>query len=234
MNQKVLFNKLNFLCNKDKNFLPTGTSQILADCAIKLIKNKKVKVLDFGCGIGVVGISIFKKKKINTILYASDISKNSVEYCKLNAKKHKIKICAKSGSLFDPWKEHKFDLIINDISGISQEISKISPWFKNVSCESGADGSILTNKVISQSKNFLNEGGKLVFPIISLSNKRKILAHAKRKFKKITLMSSQNWPMPKEFYKHKKLLTRLKKKKFIDFQEKFGILTFSTDVYLIQ
>ena len=47
-------------------------------------------------------------------------------------------------------------------------------------------------------------------------------------------MSSQNWPMPKEFYKHKKLLTRLKKKKFIDFQEKFGILTFSTDVYLIQ
>ena len=234
MNHKVLFNKLEFLCNKKKNFLPTGTSQILADCAIKLISNKNKKVLDFGCGIGVVGISIFKKKKIKSILYASDISKNSVEFCKLNAEKHKIKINAKSGTLFEPWKDHKFDLIINDISGISQEISKISPWFKNVSCESGIDGSILTNKVITQGKKFLNKKGKIIFPIISLANKKKILLHAKKKFKKITLLSSQTWPMPKEFYKHKKLLSRLKKKKFIDFQEKFGILTFSTEVYLIQ
>ena len=181
MHQKVFFNKLEFYCNKKKNFLPTGTSQILANCAIKLINNKDAKILDFGCGIGVVGISIFKKKKIKNILYASDISKSSVEFCKLNAKKHKIKISAKSGSLFEPWKDYKFDLIINDISGISQEISKISPWFENVSCESGADGSILTNKVISQSKKFLKNKGKLVLPIISLANKSKILLHAKKK-----------------------------------------------------
>ena len=63
MYQKVFFNKLEFYLKKKKNFFPTGTSQILADCAIKLVNNRDIKILDFGCGIGVVGISIFKKKK---------------------------------------------------------------------------------------------------------------------------------------------------------------------------
>ena len=38
--------------------------------------------------------------------------------------------------------------------------------------------------------------------------------------------------MPKEFYKNKKVLFNLKKKKLIDFEERFGILTFTTDIFL--
>ena len=114
MYQKIFFNKLESYLKKKKNFFPTGTSQILADCAIKLVNNRDIKILDFGCGIGVVGISIFKKKKIKNILYASDISKSSIELCKLNAKKHKInKVSRRLKALSHPDRLKIVSLLIN-------------------------------------------------------------------------------------------------------------------------
>ena len=43
---------------------------------------------------------------------------------------------------------------------------------------------------------------------------------------------SIDWPLPKIFYNNKKLLQKLKEKNIIFFQEKFGILIASTDVYV--
>ena len=37
--------------------------------------------------------------------------------------------------------------------------------------------------------------------------------------------------MPEEFNKHRKLLDELKKNNSIDFNERFGILTFTTEIY---
>ena len=148
---------------------------MLVDTASKFIKQNK-KVLDFGCGIGVVGITIFKKNKIKGILYASDISKNSINLAKLNAAKHKISIVANAGNLFEPWKGEKFDIILNDISGISQKIAKFSPWFKNISCETGEDGTRLTIKIITEAKKYLNTNGAIIFPVLSLSDKKKLLS----------------------------------------------------------
>ena len=39
-------------------------------------------------------------------------------------------ILYKSGDCFEPWSGQKFDLIINDVSGISSRVSKISPGLK--------------------------------------------------------------------------------------------------------
>ena len=52
-------------------------------------------------------------------LYSSDISLNAIKYCNINTKNHKIKNDIRQGTLFEPWQNEKFDLIINDISGIS-------------------------------------------------------------------------------------------------------------------
>ncbi len=38
----------------------------------------------------------------------------------------------------------------------AEEVAKISPWFKDVSCKSGKDGTKLTMKIIKESKKFLS------------------------------------------------------------------------------
>ena len=62
----------------------------------------------------------------------------------------KLEVCLKFG-------KKKFNFIINDISGISEDVAKISPWFKNVSCKSGKDGTKLTIKVIKDSKKLFKK-----------------------------------------------------------------------------
>ena len=75
--------------------------------------------------------------------------------------------------------------------------------------------------------------GKLFFPIISLSNEKKILSTAKRNFVNLEKLFSREWPLPKTMYSKKKTLYSLKKKKVINFQEKLGIIIFKTDIYMV-
>ena len=67
--------KLNFSINK-KVFVPTGTSQVLIKAAKKVIKHKK-KILDLGCGSGIVGITLAKHLNLKSKIFFSDISKHA-------------------------------------------------------------------------------------------------------------------------------------------------------------
>mgnify|MGYP001158952779 FL=1 len=104
-------------------------------------------------------------------MYFSDLSKKATENTKINLKKNNAKGVVKSGSLFDPWDKHIFDLIINDVSAISSELIKISPWFKNIPCRTSKDGTELTIKFINQLTKYTDKNSVIFFPVLSLSNK---------------------------------------------------------------
>ena len=215
-----------------KVFTPNGTSDLLVLCAIKSMK-KKCDFLDLGCVTGYVGLNVAKNIKYKNNYFFSDISKKTVNLCKKNAKKNKIIINAKSGGLFKPWTKKKFDIIVESVSGIAKKVAKISPWYKNgIPCDCGEDGSILVSKILKESKKYLKAKGKLIFPVVTLSNKKRIIKTAKKYFKTVKLMESKDWPLPKSMYVHKKLLFKLRDKGLISFKTKYGLILYSSEIYI--
>ncbi|OGC22606.1 hypothetical protein A3J90_07005 [candidate division WOR-1 bacterium RIFOXYC2_FULL_37_10] len=212
-------------------FTPTGTTKVLFKAVLEKI-NKPEKMLDLGCGCGVMGIALQQVGLVKELLYASDLSEAAVVCTLENASKYKCPIVAKTGSLFNPWLGEKFDYIVDDVSGISDEIAKISPWFANVPCNSGLDGSSLVVQVIEEASNYLTPGGRLFFPIISFSNVDKIKSIAQRNFKHVERVAHEEWPLPKEMMKHIPLLRNLQAKGCVQITEKFGLVLWYTDVYI--
>ena len=216
----------------DKNcFIPTSTSDFLIKFSSRYI-SKESNLLDLGCGIGIVGISLFKMNLIKK-LYSSDISIPATKMCKINSKNHNIENDVRSGSVFEPWKDMKFDNIVDDVSGISEHIADISPWFSNVACDSGPDGTDLTIKILEEASEYLNDKGQLFFPVISLSNHEKIIRTAKSIFSNVERISSNKWFIPDEIsINHNSLIHKLKNSGHIDFEEKFGKKVAFTNIYL--
>jgi hypothetical protein len=124
-----------------------------------------------------------------------------------------------------------FDYIIDDVSGISEEIAKISPWFQNVPCASGLDGTDLVIDVLKHAPLYLKKNGKIFFPVLSLSNTKKILNAAYKNFKNVKLLARKNWILPSEMLPHLETIRSLAMKNVIQVEEKFGMVLWYTEIY---
>ena len=231
-NNSNFFEKtVNNLYLDKKVFTPNLTTKLSYEVSINHIK-KNFKVLDLGCGSGILGILI-KKKYQNIKLFSSDIDQNAVKFTKKNLKKNNIKGDVRESNLFGNWKKMKFDYIINDVSGISNKIAIKSPWFKKiVPCDTGLDGTKLSSEILEQSKKYLKKKGIIQIPLISLSNIPKTIALAKKNFKYVETKKTMNWFLPDDLTFLKKDLFLLKKKKHIFFQEKFGKMICYTSIMI--
>lgn len=222
-----------FSINLEKNnkvFTPTGTSKVLVEAIIQNVKDKK-KILDLGCGCGAIGLSLFKNNIVKEPIYASDISEEAIKDFITNAEKYKCESVVRKSHLLNEWKNEKFEMIVCDVSAISEEVAKFSEWFDVTSCKTGIDGSRLMIEIFDKIENYIQKPGHFYFPIISLSNVEFIKKYSASKFNKIKKIKRFNWPLPEKMIKHKKKLLELKEKKFIDFKEVLGVIICYTDVY---
>jgi len=133
--------------------------------------------------------------------------------------------------LLNEWEEGQFEMIVCDVSAISEEVAKFSNWFDVTSCKTGADGSVLMKEIFENVEKYIKKPGHFYFPIISLSNVDLIKEYSFSKFKNIKKIKRFNWPLPEEMLKHFKTLKELKEKKFVDFKEVLGMVICYTDVY---
>ena len=230
--------KIKFKYSKDNDFdlfldrstfEPTFTTNLIIESVLKNL-SKNSTILDLGCGSGVVGIVINELSKFKHSFFASDIFETVKDVVSKNANLNNVKIKIEQSDTFSSW-NRRFDCIIDDISGISSEVAKLSPWFENIACDSGIGGDILTNKVLRQAPSYLENDGLFFFPVISLSNSSSILNKARENFKNLELVSSKDWPLPSSMANNLSALNDLRDLGHISFEEKFGILVASTSIY---
>ncbi|MCP4336344.1 MAG: peptide chain release factor N(5)-glutamine methyltransferase [Mycoplasma sp.] len=149
--------------NKDV-LIPRYETEELVLLASKYIDSNK-KVLDLCSGSGYIALAI--KKMTNANVYASDISKESIEQIKINAKRNKLDIKIFQSDLFNNINE-KFDLIISNPPYIpkNNKLDKsVTLYEPSISLFGGEDGNEFYKKICNQYKKFLNKNGKIFFEI---------------------------------------------------------------------
>lgn len=155
-------------------FRPTATSRVLAQASVAELGEGK-KVLDLGCGSGIVGLHLAVSGGSKIRLSMSDVSPDATFLAAQNANTLKVLADVKTGSVFDPWADECFDLVVSDVSGVIPEIGEALGWFQDVPNASGSEGVGLAAKVIRQAPRHLTHDGILMLPIISLSNERHLV-----------------------------------------------------------
>ncbi|WP_459994663.1 class I SAM-dependent methyltransferase [Marinitoga arctica] len=117
------------------------------------------KILDIGCGYGVIGITL-KKEYPHIDIYMSDINNRAVEFSKINAKDNNIFADIRQGYLFEPWKNEKFDQIISNppiVAGKKVWMNLIEGAFEHLNSEGSLQLVAFHNKGGSRIKDYMKK-----------------------------------------------------------------------------
>ena len=212
-------------------FQPTTCTQILAE---QMVNIKGKTVLDLGCGAGPIAITaaLSGAKKV----YAVDIMEEACQATFINSKLNGVagRVDVRQGNLFEPLKGLTFDVIVNDVSGMAEEVSRISPWYPEPIPTGGPDGTVPTVRMLRESTIYLNDGGYLLFPLISLACSEKILTVAYEVYgNKVKKVVSKMIPFCKELHRNMELLVRLKNEGVIHFIHKRSHYLWNLEIYRI-
>ena len=168
--KKKYFWKYQFSVNKDV-LIPRPDTEVLIEEVLKLTKNKdNLNLLDVGVGSGCILISILKDKK-NFYGTGIDISKKSLDTCKINAKNlgviNRLKLFK---SDIDNFHFRKYDLIISNPPYIKK--NKLKYLEKDVigfepkqALDGGIEGLSEISKVINRSSELIKKNGFLILEI---------------------------------------------------------------------
>ena len=216
-------------------FLPTSTTTVLLRAARRGIGPPPRSVLDLGCGCGIVAVVLAKHLAPGTAIHASDVSPAAVQLTQGNARRHGVAIDCRCGSLFEPWRDQRFDLIADDVAGVAEPLDRLSGWYPEaVPSGAGPDGTRWILDVLDQAVDHLPPGGQLLFPVISLSRETEILERAARRFATVVLVEEQWYPANEQLLAHGPLLDELSRAGRIRVEQRGSRLCWATQIYRAQ
>ena len=176
---KKFFWKSEFYVNEN-TLIPRPDTEIIIEQILKVTKNKNyLRILDIGVGSGCILLSILKEKKH---FYGTgiDISKNSIEISKINAKKlfvdKRLKFFKSDVDKFDLG---KYDLIVSnppyikkfDLKYLEKDVVNFEP---KLALNGGLDGLSEIRKVITKSSELIKKNGKFILEI-GFDQKNKVI-----------------------------------------------------------
>jgi release factor glutamine methyltransferase len=176
---KKLFWKSEFYVNQN-TLIPRPDTEIIVEQILKVVKHKNyLKILDIGVGSGCILLSILKEKK-NFYGTGIDISKNSLEISRLNAKKLLVNERVKFyKSDIDKFAQDKYDLVVSNppyikrsnLKYLESDVLKFEP---KLALDGGLDGLSVIRRVIKKSSELLKKNGKFILEI-GFDQKNKVI-----------------------------------------------------------
>ena len=158
--------------------VPRGDTEVLVEYIIKYIEenygNKKINVLDIGIGSGAISLSIANYCK-NSRLVGIDISRTAIKVANINKERFNLSnVDFYEGDLFQALEglnmEGGFNIIVSNPPYISKkDIEKLDVQVKDfeprLALDGGVDGLDFYRRITLESKDFLVEGGLLIYEI---------------------------------------------------------------------
>jgi methylase of polypeptide subunit release factors len=213
-------------------FYPTSTTNLLLDGVRRFANKDATSALDLGCGCGIVAVALAKLVLPSAAVYASDISAEAVELARQNAKAFQLAIDCRCGSLFEPWTGMKFDLIVDDVAGMSEPIARHSRWYPpHIPSDAGEDGARWIVRILSQAPEFLTPQGQIFFPVLTLSSESRILDAAQGHFARVELIREQWYPLGGDLLPHVSLIEDLMAKGQVEVKRKGSRWLWATKIY---
>ena len=150
--------------------IPRQDTEISVEVILKILKENNIKkMLEIGCGTGIVSITVDLESKRKMDITALDISPYAIKNTTINKKNLKSNIKIFKSDLFDKVCG-KFDLIYSNPPYIkSSEIENLQLEVKDheprLALDGGIDGLYFYREIIKEAPNYLNNNGFLVFEI---------------------------------------------------------------------
>lgn len=212
-------------------FKPTLTTSFLTD-QIDRSHLQGSTVLDLGCGAGPIAIGLALSGARH--VYAVDLMTRACDLASRNAALNGVsdRITVMTGDLFAPVRGMKFDLIVDDVSGVTDEVARFSSWFPWSVPTGGPNGTSHTLRMLRDSPDFLKPGGYLVFPVLSLSRFRDVVDVASSIYgPRLRKVASKLVPFNAELKTHIGALRRLQGEGTVDFVQIRSRFFWTLDIY---
>ncbi len=155
----------------ENTLIPRPDTEVIIEEILRLTKYKnKLNILDIGVGSGCILLTILKERK-NFIGTGIDISKKSLDICKINAKNFDLNERTKFyKSDIDKFALGKYDLIVSnppyirscDLKYLESEVVYYEPI---LALDGGLDGLSQVRKIISRSSELIKKNGKFILEI---------------------------------------------------------------------
>jgi methylase of polypeptide subunit release factors len=213
-------------------FRPTSTTNLLLGGVRGFANKDATSALDLGCGCGIVAVALAKLILPSAAIYASDISAEAVKLARQNAEHFQLAIDCRCGSLFEPWAGMRFDLIVDDVAGMSEPIARHSRWYPpHIPSDAGEDGTRWIVRILSEAPEFLTPRGQMFFPVLTLSSESTILDAARAHFARVELITEQWYPLGGDLLPHLNLIEDLLAKGQIEIKKKGSRWLWATKIY---
>lgn len=168
INKVVHFGNYEFYCDH-RALIPRPETEELIDLVKKQLLTKPARILDVGCGSGVIGLTLSKDLGSDCEqLTLADLSTEALSLCEQNRKALEVKATLIESNLFSSI-TGTFDLIVANLPYIANgERAKLEPEVLHdprMALFSGSDGLDLLRLFCAECTTYLNTGGLVALEV---------------------------------------------------------------------